>query len=232
MRTLLQIVQDACRDVGQPRPSVVASATEATSGRMLRLLNKAGQQLIKDHDWSILMNVRSFTPLAAETQVEPPSDYDRITSQSGLWDVNNKRPVVGPIAMEKWLRLTIDNVASIDKYWRLIGSVIHILPAPTATDSFRYSYQSKNWVANASGMPKPNFTADDDYPLIHDELLTLELVWRWKQEIGIDYAEDLANSARLKEVIIAADRGPSILSLSQPNGGSLPENFWPGVITP
>lgn len=232
-KTLLQLVQDACRDVGQPRPSVISSATEETPLRMLRLLNEAGQQLIKDHDWNALSSVVTFTATAAQVQAnQPASDFDRFTSESNLWDKGNKRPVIGPLPMAKWLRLVVDAQQNIDKYWALIGGQLNILPEPSASDQFVYAYQSKNWVLNSSGTGKDAFTADDDTARLPDELLIAELSWRWKQAIGIDYAEDLANAARLKEMMIAADRGPRILSLSAPFRSGLPDGFWPGSITP
>lgn len=234
MKTLLQIVQEAAKDVGQPRPSLVVSATNETPLRMLRLLNKAGQQLIKDHNWQALTDVETFTPTATQVQAShPPSDYDRMTPPSQIWDIGNKRPLVGPLAIEKWLRLVVDAQQSIDKYWTLIGGKINILPVPATTDSFVYAYQSRNWVYAADGTTaKAEFTADDDTPRIPDELLILELIWRWKQSIGIDYGEDLATCNRMKEMMIAADRGPRILNLSQPFRDGPPEGFWPGTVTP
>lgn len=233
-KTLLQIVQEACKDVGQPRPSIVASSTTETPLRMMRLLNKAGQALIKDHDWNALTDVETFTPTATQVQAShPPSDYDRMTSQTNMWDITNKRPLVGPLATSKWLRLVVDAQQNIDKYWTLIGGKVNILPVPATTDSFVYSYQSKNWVYASDGTTgKAEFSADDDTSRLPDELLILELIWRWKQSIGVEYGEDMSTAGRLKEEMIAADRGPRILSLSQPFRNGLPEGFWPGTITP
>ena len=230
-RTLLQIVQDACSDVGQARPAIVASSSTETPIRMLRLLNKAGIQLTKETAWNELTNVRTFTAVAAQAQIEPPADYARLSPQTSLWDVSLLRPAVGPIAIDKWLNLTTNTIAGPDKYWTLIGAKFNIYPAPAVTDDFTYAYQSKNWVVNSTTY-KDRFTADDDTPLIDDELLTLELIWRWKAAIGIDYAEDMANASRQKEIVLAANRGPRIIELSDPFQGSLPEGFWPGVVTP
>jgi hypothetical protein len=233
MATLLQIVQDACRDVGQPVPALVVSATEETPKRMLRLLNKAGQQLIKDHDWSVLMDVETFTPTATQIQSShPPADFDRFTSQTSMWDVGNKRPMVGPLSLDKWLRVVVDNQQQIDKFWAYIGGKVNVLPVPATTDSFVYAYQSKNWVFASDGTTgKAAFSADDDTPRIASELLILELVWRWKQSIGLDYGEDMASCNRLKETIIAADRGNRILNLASPTRNAIPDNLWIGTIT-
>ena len=230
-RTLLQIVQDACSDIGMARPSVVASATLETPIRMLRILNKAGIQLQKEIAWNELLTVRTFTPVAAQAQVEPPSDYGRMSPMTGLWDVSLRRNAVGPISTDKWLELLTMTTTGGDKYWTLIAGKFNIYPVPAVTDSFNYAYQSKNWVVNGSSY-KDAFDADDDEPRIDAELLTLELIWRWKSAIGLDYAEDMANANRQKEIVVAATRGPRILELSDPFRGDLPANYWPGVISP
>lgn len=230
-RTLLQIVQDAADDVGQPVPTIVASATSATPKRMLRLLNKAGIQLMKEIAWNELLTVRTFNAVAAEAQIEPPADYARIAPESSLWDQSLIRPSVGPMSPNQWLALKTNTVTGGDKYWTLLLGKFNIYPAPAITDQFSYAYVSKNWVVNGSTY-KDRFTADDDTPLIDDELLTLELIWRWKAAIGVDYAEDMANATRQKELVIAANRGPAIINLSSPFHGDLPDGFWPGVVTP
>ena len=127
----------------------------------------------------------------------------------------------------------VDAQQSIDKYWTMIGGKINVLPVPAATDSFVYAYQSKNWVLDTDGSTtKALFAADTDTPRIPDELLILELVWRWKQSIGIDYGEDMATCNRMKEMMIAADRGPRMLTIATPFRNGTPDGFWPGTITP
>lgn len=232
-RTLLQIVQDACSDVGQPRPNVVASATLETPVRMLRILNKAGIALAREIEWNALTTVRTFTATASQVQsAEPPSDYSRITPISQLWDVSLKRPAVGPLPMDKWLNLITNTVTGGDKYWAIIGDKINLYPTPAGTEQFTYAYQSKNWVYSSTSVGKDRFTLDDDTPRIDDELLTLELIWRWKQAIGIDYAESMQDATRQKEIVFAANRGPRVLNLSSPWQGELPSGYWPGVISP
>jgi hypothetical protein len=201
---------------------------------MLALLNEAGQQLIKDHDWNALTDVETFTPTATQVQAShPPSDYDRMTSQTQMWDIGNQRRLVGPLPITKWLRLVVDVQQSIDKYWALIGGKVNILPVPAVTDSFVYSYQSKNWVYASDGVTgKSSLTLDDDMPRLPDELLMLELVWRWKKSIGIEYGEDMASCNRMKETMIAADRGPRVLNLSEPFRDGVPDGYWPGTVTP
>lgn len=230
-RTLLQLVQEACSDVGQPRPSVVVSSTVETPIRMLRLINKAGRSLIQEVEFNELLTARTFTAVAAQEQVEPPSDYHRMTPHTEIWDVGMKRPVVGPISGSNWINLTTNTLTGADKYWMFIAGKINIYPAPAVTDDFSYMYQTKNWVVSSTATAKDSFTADDDEPRFDDELLLLELIWRWRAALGIDYAEAMQDAARRKEMVMAANRARVTQQLSDPFQGELPDGYWPGRIT-
>ena len=40
------------------------------------------------------------------------------------------------------------------------------------------------------------------------ELVTLDIIWRFKQAKQLDYAEDMASFERMKETVISSDRAP------------------------
>lgn len=232
-KNMLQIIQDACTDVGQPRPSVVASATDETPRRMLRLLNKAGTQLMREFEWPTLRETETFTATAAEAQTEPSiTDFARLSPQSTIWHVGTQRQVIGPVSMEKWNQLHIFPTSTAQFYWTMLAGRFNIYPAPTVSDQFRYSYVYQKWAKTPDSVTyKLEFDADDDKHDLDDEMLTLELVWRWKQAIGIDYAEDMASCNRYKEVLYAGLRNKDVVNLSDPWQGKLPEGYWPGTIT-
>jgi hypothetical protein len=233
MGTLLSIVQDACYTVGMPAPSSVVSSNNETPKRMLRLINEEGRSLAREHDWSALKQVESFATdtVNREQAAQPPSDFDRFSPTTALWDVANKRPLVGVISTNAWLRLLVDDVSSVERYWIMLNGKINITPVTGTSDTIYYAYQTKNWVRPASGDDKEAFTLDTDTSLLPDELLKLGLIWRWKHAIGTDYSEDLASYGRQKEMSIAADRGTGETSMTTTFRGGLPEGWWPGTIT-
>jgi len=232
-KNMLQIVQDACTDVGQPRPAVVVSSTDETPRRMLRLLNKAGTQLMREFEWSRLKVQETFNAVAAEEQIEPSStEFARLSPNSTIWHVNTQRQVIGPVSMEKWNQLHIFPTSTAQFYWAMIGRRFSIYPVPTTSDQFTYSYVFQKWAANAAGTVfNLEFTADDDIHFLDDEMLTQELVWRWKQAIGIDYAEDMATANRYKELLYAGMRNKDVVNLSDPWQGKIPDGYWPGTIS-
>ncbi len=233
--TMLSIVRDAAVHIGIPEPSAVASSTATDAMQLLRLLNAGARQLMKDHHWSKLLKIKTFNGVAAQAQTgQPPTNFQHFTPMTKLWDVSKRLPLVGAISAEKWLLLLAQNVTGADKYWTMIDGVINITPVPTVSDSFRYSYVSR-YFARPTGEAsdtndKAAFTVDTDESRLSEELLTLDLVWRWKKAKQLDYAEDLADFERQKEMDIAADRAAQPIATSYAFG-DLSDSYWPGVIT-
>ena len=236
MATLLDIVQTTCRKIGLPAPSAVVSSADDQIKTLLSLAKEAGDELSGDADWSFLTEEETLTAIAQAAQTNhPPSDFDRFTPGTDIWDNAIKRPLVGVVRKNEWMGLRVKGQTGPDKYWIVLNGVINIYPTPTASSTFTYMYQRKNWIrptgATDSSGDKAEFTADTDEPLFDKILMVQSLTWRWKQAKQLDYAEDMETYERSKEIAIAADRGPQTIRTARVFRGDLPPTFWPGTIT-
>jgi hypothetical protein len=234
--TILQVVQDISVQIGLDSPSVAVNSSDTKVDQIMRLVMAAGNDLAGEHSWSMLRNIKTFPGIASQIQTgQPPADFDRFTPNTYLWDVGMRRPVIGALNSDEWLMVTVQAVTAVQKYWSMQQGVINILAAPAVTDSFRYEYVSKNWIRPINEITNVNdkarFTIDTDFPIIPSDLLTLSVVWRWKQSKGLDYAEDMATFEGAKEKMIGDDRGPHGVSTTQAFLGKYPDNYWPGVIS-
>lgn len=233
--SLLTIVQNACDQIqGVTRPSSVAGSLDGGIQQLQRLLNKAGKKLAKRHDWSTLKKTRTFTGIAAQAQTgEPPTGFKKFVAEGRLYNVNTDRPLVGAMSADKFTALTLLDLGGVDFYWTMIDGVINITPTPTTSNSFKYTYISKNWVRPAGASDdttdKASFDADGDTSLIDEELLTLELVWRWKHAKGFEYAEDMRDAEDEIATAIAQDRAPHVVETARV-WDDLPTNIWPYTI--
>ena len=234
---LLQIVQSVCKQLALPQPSGAFSENDDMVEQIVILTQEAGDDLMRDHDWSTLTVVRSFTATNDQVQNEPPSAsvaFDRFAQNSGVWDLNNKRKLSGPKTPLEWQRVLIDNLNGVDKAWTLIGGSLNIFPVPESTDSFTYTYITKNWI-RLDGRSQVDdvsaWTDDSNTPLMPDRLIKLSTIWRWKQAKGLDYAEDMATFEREKARYIGRDRGPRIISTTHGiRDDRFHDYFWPNVI--
>ncbi len=91
-----------------------------------------------------------------------------------------------------------------------------IYPPIPASSSALYYYVSNYVVRPNSGPDKATFTADNDTFLLDERLLTLGLVWRWRSQKRMEYAEDMANYEKLLAEISGRDKGSRILAEGRP----------------
>ena len=68
---------------------------------------------------------------------------------------------------------------------------LQIWPALASGEIVNLEYYSTNPIASADGATrKPRFTADTDFVMFPEGVLTRGMIWRWKQSKGLEYAED------------------------------------------
>jgi hypothetical protein len=208
--TLLSIVADASVILGLPEPSAVASSTDPATKKLMRFANQAGKELMRYHDWQALIVEQEFAALATEEQTNaiPPVDYDRLVYNPVVWDRSAHLQLAGPTPQRYWSLIKSGIGSGVSGYWRLIGGQMHVLPVMTAGNTLAFEYISKRWARSAGGDPQREFLADTDTSLVSEDLLILELVWRFRHSRGFaQYAEDMSTCEREKEKAAAADRG-------------------------
>ena len=235
--TLLSLAQKACPVIGIPRPVAVVGSTSPQLATLLELANIGGEELAEAHRWQMLLVRRTFTGIAANAQTgEPPVDFNRWPATQKIWDNARKTWLIGPIPPNEWDGIMVRATMAHPGYWCILRGVINIAPAPTVSDTFTYSYITENWIrppggaADGSG-DTAEYGDDLDVPLLDESLLKLDLIWRWKQAKGLDYAEDMSTFERKKEKAIARDPGPREITTTDPYSEGPPEGFWPGTIT-
>jgi hypothetical protein len=81
-------------------------------------------------------------------------------------------------------------------------------PAPAATAMLRFPYITKNLALAESTAPKDEFTADTDTFRLPERLLTLGLVWRWRENKKLDATGDQEAFVKALDEYAAKDRGP------------------------
>lgn len=233
--SLLTIVQNAAPVIGIPKPSSVIGNSSAQVMTLLGLTQLGGRILARSHTWQGITKRVTFAGIAANAQTgQPPSGYDRFAATQRIWDGTRDTWLVGPLSTDEWDGILVQPQTAFPSYWTMLAGVINIAPAPAVTDSFTYTYVSRNWIRPDAGdgtTDKAAWTVDTDGSLIDESLLELDLIWRYKQAKGLDYAEDMSTFEREKEKAIARDRGPRSVKTSRMYRGDPPGSYWPGTIT-
>ena len=188
----------------------------------LALARREGRELARRHDWQRLVVPYTFTTVALEAQAALPADYDHFVPDVEIWNRSSNTRYCGPVFSNEWMQLRSGFSSGAHGWWRLIGNVLHLYPAPTAGQTIALEYVSKNWCASGAGVTQSTWLANADVGLISEELMSLGITWRWLQAKGMDYAEHMATYERELERMASRDRGLRVMTI-----GKTVESEWP-----
>lgn len=228
--TLLSICQDAAVAVGLPEPSSIIGSNDLTAKRLLRLTNQGGKELARRYDWQKLETEASFTTVATESQGLISALGGGSTDASDLlkfcngtmMDRTENEPVYGPLNGTQWQRLKADEVtASSFSWFRFRGNAILFYPTPPAGNSIYFEYISGNWCESSGGTGQAAWAADTDVGVLEEELLTLDLIWRYKKSVGLPWQEDYNECETA--IVQATNRDGAKSSLRMDGGMLSPE---------
>lgn len=232
--SLLTICQDAASQLGLRQPASIIGSTDLTAQILLRFANQAGKELMRYHDWQDLIVEVSATAAATvvQTGMIDGDAYDRMIYNVEIWNRTLNQHYTGPTPQRYWQRLQSSGFSSSSPgWWRILGSELNIYPAPTAGDIIAFEYVKKTWAASSGGAAQAKFEADTDTTVLDEDLLVLEIVWRFRQSRGFaQYAEDLATCEREKEKAAARDRGTGRIRPEDGNIGYPPAPIFNGTI--
>lgn len=186
------------------------SSTDQVAVEMADLANEVASDIAKSHDWGALTKVHTINGDGSEAY-DLPDDYDRMAmlgdvDDPATWFWGYERFT----SVTEWQRyknggfLIIANGGYI-----ILGNQIHFYPGPG--NSATFPYISNEYARSESGTPKKEFTSDNDTFVLGERLLTLSLIWRWKAQKGLEYAEDMATADLAIAQAQGRDRGAYVL---------------------
>lgn len=163
------------------RPSAFFSASGNFEVELSDTVNDVAQEICQYRDWQALVKFHQIASLGNETEFDLPSDYDRMLLRSDLMQND-----------WLWGYEAVPDVNQFHYYkergggffpgaWTLYDNKIHITPTAAAGAVAEFPYYSKNYATSPSGIPKAQFDNDGDTFFLPDRILTLGIVWRWRE---------------------------------------------------
>lgn len=211
-------------------------------------LNQATRVLSVDSATQVTIDVPTSGAATAGTIVFTrdtfglPSDFDHYIGDT-WWDVTNHWILFGPDSPQRYQQevsgiVTTGPRRHFRQLGRATGNNYRLWP-PIATQennfSLEFQYISLYAVQAVAGTYQQRFTADTDVPTLEDEMLVMDLKWRFFQIKQLDYAPLQAEFLDYVNRRIAQDGGNTVLSLA--HGGvsdylispaQVPDGNWPG----
>lgn len=229
-RSALSIVQDAATKLGVAQPTVLFGSTDRSAIELREALIEAADKVLHAHDWQRLLTVQTNIGDGTTTDFSLPSDYLRMPKSVDMWSSKWQRRLTH-ITPEEWLQLDVRNYEVVSGVWTIFGGDCVYKPALAADETVKFWYVSNRVVANDAEGTKDRFTADDDTFLLDDRVLELVLVWLFRTQKGLDYAEDMASAEIALARMIERDKGARVLTQASRRTINA-STAYPGSITP
>lgn len=230
--TLLSICQNVARKVGVAVPDTIIDNTDVEVAAMLALANDEGRELARRGAWSRLVKIQTFTSVATEEQTGAmPADFDRYIPET-FYNRTRKRQVLGPLSPQEWEAQKAITATVLYDSFRFRVAQIQMIPTPTAGMTYAFEYVSKNWCASSAGIEQYAWAADDDVALLDESLIELGIVWRFRQNAGLDYGETMKTYELQVEEALSRDGGKRIINMSnrtlydRPRFPGITEGSW------
>jgi hypothetical protein len=208
---ILSAMQSAgVRLVGQ-RPGTFFGASQKFELEICDLVNEVAQDVAKYQDWQALTRIATLTGNGAFKEFDLPADYDHQLidadiqrSGNALWGYTHMASINDFTASgdSGWAN-------TIPGGWIIYGNKLRFSPAPSG--QARFPYITKNWAVGEDMVGKPAFDSDSDTFLLPERLLTLGLVWRWRENKKLDATGDQEAFIKALDEYGGRDKGSSII---------------------
>lgn len=211
--SVLTVIQNASAVIALNRPTVVFSSAEREHFELQVLANTCASYIARDYEWQALKSRAVISGDGFSESFTFPADYDRMLKEGDLWSDRLQSPLTHITSTDQWLELDIRQFETVTGAWTLLNDEIAVRPAPMNGETISYYYMSSRWARDNDGTAKSSFTADDDVFRLSESLLELCMIWKWRANKGLPYAQDQDNYEDEREKRIAADKGARLLRI-------------------
>ena len=156
-------------------------------------------------------------------------DFNFVVNDT-MWDRTTRRPIFGPKPPQEWQQLMAQLMQGPYMQYRIRGNQLLFLPnPPTAGDSIYFEWVSKYWCTANNGTvgTQTSFQLDTDIGILDERLLTLGVIWRFKEAKGLSYQTEKG-----KYEAAVADATTRNASKPRLNLAGASADVYPGVLVP
>ncbi len=197
--------------VGNPEPHARAMIVLLNRG----CKNMAQMRTSADEGWIVLTREFVFRTVPGQEAYAFPDDYQDIVDGT-IWNRDTYREARGPLSPTEWqlVKSGLVETTSIAPNFRIrrntagTGKAFWVDPVPSQAQDLVIEYVSNQWLTDASGTVfRHRVAADTDLTLFDDDLVEMDLTWRFKQSRGLSFAPELAEFELERDRRIAKDGG-------------------------
>jgi hypothetical protein len=221
--SILTVAQDASPKLGITRPTQLIADTGQTSVELQATIAEVAGIIRDKYDWQSYKALGTITGDGAAVSFAFPTNYARMLKVARMWpSTQPNSPLTHYQDSDAWLGMQVQNFAPVVGAWTIYGDRIYInisgVNAPLAlAATVKFFHITNLQFKDAGGTPKAAVTADDDQfrltpeTSVGERLLKLGLIYKWKQDKGRPYAQDLSDFEDAISVAIGNDKGSKMI---------------------
>lgn len=223
--SIRDVLQSASKKLIGRAPTTFFDSSQPFEIQLCDWANEVARDIAQYHDWQQLIRTRTFYGDGVTTDFPFPNDYDRMTLVGRMQDDTSWAWGYGQVyGVDDFLALQTEGFGPFPGVWTIYDNKFHFYPAPPAGQQATFTYISSNWALDG-GTPKKQFTRDTDEFLLSDETLMLGILWRYRENKGLDPAGAQEAFTLSLDEHAGKDKGPFVI---RRNGGSrLYRNTYP-----
>lgn len=206
MAILAAMQSAAVRLLGQ-KPGTFFGSSNTFELEITDLVNEVARDVAKYQDWQGLIRFATISGDSSATEFPLPADYDRMLQDAAIQDTTAWAWGYYRAAdINEYTWLVNTNWGPYPGVWALYADTLHFQPAPAS--SATYPYVTSAFAKDAGTQAgKSEFTSDTDIFLLPERLLTLGLVWRWRENKKLDASGDQEAFIKALDEYAAKDKG-------------------------
>lgn len=230
--SVLDAIRDAAAVIGAERLEAVFGSDDETALEFAEVARETADYIANLAEWQAITKLMQITGDGSTTEFTLPTDYRRMKKEGKLRSSRFEGALSHIRSQDEWLRIILRDYTTVLPCWTLLGGALHFHPAPASGEVISGYYLRNTPVSDAGGTPKTRFTADDDEFFLGDRILKLGIIWRWRSNRRVPYAEDLANFEAEIATLATHEKGPGILTIGPASVPAGVEMAYPGTIIP
>jgi len=224
--TLLSSCQSAALRLLGRKPSSIFSSSNTFEMELADLATETAVAIAKEYEWQKLKMLATLAGDGSTTAFDLPTDYDRMVKDGNVHSSLYQTAFFSRVdSLDDWILIGDLLATASPGNWIVLGGQMNIKPAMPSNETARFYYISRNITATS-----PAFTSDSDEFVLPERLLTLGLIWRWRAQKRMEYAEDMTNYELALSQEIARDRGARILSVGKRRSRASVTMAYPGIL--
>lgn len=231
---ILAAMQKAARRLLGQRPTAFFGVTNTFEAELCDLVNEVAEDVLKSNDWQALTSIAELSGDGATTEFSLPADYDRMLLVADVQDQQNWVFGYYPAAsVNEFAFLEARGFTPWPGAWIIYGDLMRFQPAPASESTAIFPYIAKNFARDAGTLAlKSEFTADTDAFLLPERLLTLGLVWRWRENKKLDFTGDQEAFTKALSEYAAKDKGSKVIRKGGRRWANVPGTYpaWPWAL--